>query len=334
MTSAVQGQPEKKPRPRIKKVKGHGGHHGGAWKVAYADFVTAMMALFLVLWLVSQADTKLKASIANYFRSPGAFDTVSGGVLSGQEKVSKEPNKNSANLEEQLLTDIATFLRQQFMNRPEFSELKDQIKVTVTAEGLEIEIIDKDESVSFASGSAELTPEAKSILDVIAKSIKDLPNPIKIAGHTDRKNYPEGSTYTNWELSTDRANAARRQLESAGLDHVKIDSVNGYADSRLADPENPYAAKNRRITIVVARTAAESAEDAADAARAPKPAFVDEAAPKAPASKTARPPATDEEKLAKHKLETEGAVDVGAPDEPPPGASRVRERPAAKPASH
>src|SRR4051812_18909760 len=114
--SQAQAQPEKKPRRRIKKVKGHGGHHGGAWKGAYADFVTAMMALFLVLWLVSQADTKLKASIANYFRSPGAFSTVAGGVLEGQQKMSKDPQATDAKIEEQMLTDVAQFLRKQFVD--------------------------------------------------------------------------------------------------------------------------------------------------------------------------------------------------------------------------
>src|SRR6266508_3955291 len=148
---------EKKPRRRVKKVKGHAGHHGGAWKVAYADFVTAMMALFLVLWLVSQADTKLKAAIANYFRSPGVFDTQAGGIMSGTSKVSKEPSSMTTKDEEQMLFGIATMLKKKFATRPEFQKYRDQIKIDVTDEGLRIQIVDKAERVSFASGSAGLT---------------------------------------------------------------------------------------------------------------------------------------------------------------------------------
>src|SRR3954467_14038461 len=111
-------EPEKRPRRRVKKVEGHGGHHGGAWKVAYADFVTAMMALFLVLWLVSQADTKLKQAIAAYFRSPGVFDTMKGGILSQAKKVSKEPGSQTSKDDEQALFGVAEALQKQFNTRP------------------------------------------------------------------------------------------------------------------------------------------------------------------------------------------------------------------------
>src|SRR5689334_9673751 len=143
---------EKKPRRRVKKVKGHGGHHGGAWKVAYADFVTAMMALFLVLWLVSQSDMKLKQEIAAYFRSPGVFDTMQGGILSQAKKVSKEPISLTSKDDEQALFGVAQTLHKKFESRPEFSKFKDQIKIEVTDEGLKIQIIDKAEQVSFPSG--------------------------------------------------------------------------------------------------------------------------------------------------------------------------------------
>src|SRR5215510_10549521 len=155
---------EKKPRRRVKKVKGHGGHHGGAWKVAYADFVTAMMALFLVLWLVSQADTKLKQAIANYFRSPGVFDMQAGGIVSGPKKVSKDPTPLTSKDEEQALFGIATTLKKKFDTRPEFSKYKDQIKSEMTEQGLRIQILDKADRVSFASGSSGLTPDARAIL--------------------------------------------------------------------------------------------------------------------------------------------------------------------------
>ena len=191
---------EKKPRRRIKKVAGHGGHHGGAWKVAYADFVTAMMALFLVLWLLSQADTKLKESIANYFRAPGAFNTLRGGILDGPRKPSKEPSSLTSKDEEKAFLSAAISIKRQFSARPEFNGVKDQVKVDVTAEGLRIQIIDKADKVSFDSGSSELKDSAKLILTEVAKGICQMPNPINIGGHTDSKPFGDGAGYTNWEL--------------------------------------------------------------------------------------------------------------------------------------
>lgn len=238
----------------MKKVKHHGGHHGGAWKVAYADFVTAMMALFLVLWLVSQADTKLKQSIANYFRSPGVFTTMSGGILSSAKKVSKEPEKLTSKDEEQALFSVAQALQQKFDRRPEFSKIKDQIKIQVTEEGLKIELLDKAERVSFPVGSAELSEEAKTILMEIAEGICSLPNPIVIGGHTDSRVFPSDKGYSNWELSADRANAARRALQATCVTPQQIRRIIGYADSLPLLPEDPYAPANRRISITVLRT--------------------------------------------------------------------------------
>jgi chemotaxis protein MotB len=253
---------EKKPRRRVKKVKGHAAHHGGAWKVAYADFVTAMMALFLVLWLVSQADTKLKSAIANYFRSPGVFDQQAGGVIGGPTKVSKDPSPLTTKDEEQALFGIATILRKKFETRPEFSQHKDQIKIEVTEEGLKIQIVDKADKVSFGSGSAEVTAEAKAILKEIAHGICALPNPILVGGHTDRTSFPAGATYTNWELSTDRANAARRELEANCVKPEQIRKIVGFADTELLIPEDPYSQGNRRISITVLRIAGDAAQTA------------------------------------------------------------------------
>jgi chemotaxis protein MotB len=246
---------EKKPRRRVKKVKEHGGHHGGAWKVAYADFVTAMMALFLVLWLVSQADTKLKQAIANYFRSPGVFDMQAGGIVSGPKKVSKDPTPLTSKDEEQSLFGIATTLKKKFDTRPEFSKYKDQIKIEMTEQGLRIQILDKADRVSFASGSATVTPDASAILKEIAAAICELPNPLLIGGHTDRVAFPAESDYTNWELSADRANAARRTLESSCVKPESIRRIVGYADTEPLIPEDPYAVANRRISITVMKIA-------------------------------------------------------------------------------
>jgi len=258
------GEPEKKPRRRVKKVKGHAAHHGGAWKVAYADFVTAMMALFLVLWLVSQADTKLKQAIANYFRSPGVFDQQAGGIVNGPKKVSKDPTALTSKDEEQALFGMATMLKKKFDTRPEFSKYKDQIKIEMTEQGLRIQILDKADRVSFSSGSAAVTTEARAILEEIARAICTLPNPLLIGGHTDRQQFPPDSVYTNWELSADRANAARRILETTCVKPEQIRRIVGYADTEPLLPDDPYAVANRRISITVLKTFGPGASSTAE----------------------------------------------------------------------
>ena len=330
-------QPEEPPkgRRRVKKSKGHGGHHGGAWKVAYADFVTAMMALFLVLWLVSQADTKLKEAIASYFRSPGVFDTVQGGVLSGSKKVSNEPTSGTSKDDEQALFSVAENLQKKFSTRPEFSKVKDQVKVDVTEEGLRIQIIDKADKVSFTSGSAELNPEATAILTEIAKGVCGLPNKINIGGHTDSYVFPAAKGgYTNWELSADRANAARRVLQTVCVKPEQIRRIVGFADTEPMVPNDPFAPANRRISITVLRqmsatdgkndenkdnkTAIETDEKKLKDAR--KETSSETKSPTKP--KTAEdsedakesPEESAEKKTAKAKLKNEGAVSVGEPD--------------------
>lgn len=327
--------PEKKPRRRVKKVKGHGGHHGGAWKVAYADFVTAMMALFLVLWLVSQADVKLKEAIANYFKSPGVFSSMKGGILSRSKNMSKEPNPQD---NEDALMSAAMLLRRKFQKSPEFDSVKDQVKIEVTDEGLRIQVIDKAEQVSFASGSADLTDSAKAILDEIARGICDLPNPIYLGGHTDRRVFPNGSTYTNWELSADRANAARRYLERSCVKPDQIRRVVGYADTDLLYPSDPFAPGNRRISITVAslraKTIGKLFEGKAAAEETGQKAAATETDPHTPDEKHA--PASPEDaaipaqeaakRLNETKLQNEGAVPIGEPDKLPPGVKRTKVR--------
>ncbi|MBI1764550.1 MAG: OmpA family protein [Acidobacteria bacterium] len=327
--------PEKKPRRRVKKVKGHGGHHGGAWKVAYADFVTAMMALFLVLWLVSQADVKLKESIANYFKSPGVFSTMKGGILSRSKNMSKEPNPQD---NEDALMSAAVLLRKKFQKSPEFSSVKDQVKVEVTEDGLRIQILDKAERVSFTSGSAELTESARQILTEIATSICDLPNPIFIGGHTDRHVFPNGSSYTNWELSADRANAARRYLEHSCVKPDQIRRVVGYADTELLYPSDPFAPGNRRISITVTHLRAssvpklfggksnpEAPEHNASAQPESEPQAPKKSAPAAPEPQET-PVNTPAKRLNESKLRNEGVVPVGEPDQLPPGVRRSKAR--------
>ncbi|MEK7724441.1 MAG: flagellar motor protein MotB [Acidobacteriota bacterium] len=338
-----------KPRRRVKKVKGHGGHHGGAWKVAYADLVTALMALFLVLWLVSQADTKLKESIANHFRSPGVFSTVKGGILNQAKKVSKEPTALTSKDDEQMLFSVAQTLRKKFASKPEFTKYEDQIKIDVTDEGLKIELIDKADKVSFQSGSADLTEEAKSILTEIASGLCELPNKINIGGHTDSRVFPSDNGYTNWELSADRANAARRVLESTCVRPSQINRIVGYADTELLVPDDRFSPANRRISIMVLRmtetgeTSSDNSNNQSEAEEnSPnKPEIKSEKTPEAKPKvklKTAESPTEKEEKeksenssekgkgdsetqsekqTIKNKLQKEGAVTIGEPDQVP-----------------
>jgi chemotaxis protein MotB len=304
----------KPPRRRVKKARAHGGHHCGAWKVAYADFVTAMMALFLVLWLVSQADMKLKQQIAQYFRSPGVFDSMEGGILSQAKKVSNEPENLTSKDDEQALFSVAQALQKQFSTRPEFERFKDQVQIAVSDEGLKIQLIDKADRVSFPSGSAELTADAITIITEIAAGICVLPNKINIGGHTDSRVFPTANGYTNWELSTDRANAARRVLEAGCVKPDQIRRIVGFADTDPLVPNDPYAPANRRISITVLRLVQpENKDKNANAPSAPEPADGE----KLSKSREPKPAETEESKLAKKKLESQGAVTVGESDEVP-----------------
>lgn len=322
---------QKKPRRRVKKVKAHGGHHGGAWKVAYADFVTAMMALFLVLWLVSQADVKLKQAIANYFRTPGVFDTLRGGVLSGQSKVSKQPEDLTFQEEEQTMFSIAEALRKQFESRKDIDEIKDRVKIEVTEEGLRIQLLDKADKISFNSGRAELNEEAKGILSEIAQAICDMPNPILIGGHTDR-HVLDNPDYTNWELSTDRANAARRTLEAQCVKPEQIRKIVGYADTEPLVPEDPYSPANRRISITVLRTNndAEDKKSNDDEPVKSKPTSSTNANQKVTkeitlTSSAANKSGEPEARTGKAKLTSEGEVKVGEPDKIPAGVKTTKQ---------
>jgi chemotaxis protein MotB len=245
-------------------------HHGGAWKVAYADFVTAMMAFFLVMWLVSQ-NQEVKASVANYFRDPGVLDyQKSTGVLPGGRpgaepgglRPAAPPNNLALAVEQDILMKAAEHIRQRLSEAESLAKLRDQIEYTVTAEGLRIELIERADSPFFNRGSAELMGEAERILQIIGAELSRLDNQVLLEGHTDRAQYADGSRYGNWELSTDRANAARRVVERAGLNDGRIRGVRGFADTELHVPTDPLDARNRRISIVV-RTHAAAALDRA-----------------------------------------------------------------------
>lgn len=243
----------------------HHGHHGGAWKVAYADFVTAMMAFFLVLWIVGQSKP-VKQAVAGYFRDPGVFETTSGnGILDGSAaavSVSTDALSGAGVAEERrMLAAAAERIRQDLMEAANLAELRDQIEFTITAEGLRIELIDQSGSSFFDSGSSVLRGESAQILAVIGQEAGRLQNDVVVEGHTDSTPYGKGASYGNWELSADRANAARRAMEAHGLSPGQVQAVRGFADTQLHIADRPTDSRNRRVSIVV-RSRAAAALDA------------------------------------------------------------------------
>jgi len=242
-----------------KKGGGHHGHHGGAWKVAYADFVTAMMAFFLVMWLVGQSP-QVKAAVAGYFRDPGVFETTrGGGVLPGGVEGLKDsgvtpiakPVPDDVKAAQEVLERAADHLRQALAKVPSLKAIEDRIEITVTSEGLRIELLETAKKSFFEVGSSELLPETIQILAVISQELGSLGNVVALEGHTDSRAYADSKGYGNWELSTDRANSARRAMERFGLRAGQITAVRGYANTRLRTPSTPLDARNRRISIVV-----------------------------------------------------------------------------------
>ncbi len=246
---------QEQPIRIVRKKKGHGGHHGGAWKVAYADFVTAMMALFIVLWIVGQSK-QVKEYVANYFRDPGAFmtNTKGGGAFENNpaiigERIGEEHLKRSA--DSLLLVTKGEEIKRNLAQTPGMARLSDQIETQVVREGLRIELLDKSESFFFDVGTSVLKKDAVEVLKVIAAEVGTLPNRIAIEGHTDSRQYSRQDGYTNFELSAERANSARRILTAHGVAPAHIDEVRGYADTRLRKPDDPFDDTNRRISILV-----------------------------------------------------------------------------------
>ena len=243
-----------------KKKAGHGGHHGGAWKVAYADFVTAMMAFFLVMWLVGQSKA-VKSAVAGYFRDPGIFDQArsDGPIAGGDLKLAPDaaPKNEAASgdgmaeSERAALEDTAARIRQRIAESPDLRTLGKQIEITVTRDGLRIELLDAETQTFFASGSAALATGTEKVLQLIARELGALKNSIVIEGHTDSRPYAVTDIYSNWELSADRANAARRIMERSGLHGGQVRGVRGYADRQLRVGDTPLDPRNRRVSVIV-----------------------------------------------------------------------------------
>lgn len=276
----------------VKKVKKNApAHHGGAWKVAYADFVTAMMAFFLLLWLLSVTTEVQKNGIADYFTSRPMItqsEDGSGGILGGLS-ISKEgamitevkpltnkpevddpamragsiPPRKETNIsderfkeelrkrEEENFRKAQAALQNAIKTSPELADMASALKVDMTSEGLRIQIVDQEDKPLFASGSADLLDHTKELLRKVSDVIQKLPNELSVRGHTDSVPYGPGAKYTNWELSADRANASRRELLKAGLPVTRINNVVGKADTDHLFPDTPRDGKNRRISIIL-----------------------------------------------------------------------------------
>lgn len=282
---------ETKPTVIVRRVKktGHAAHHGGSWKVAYADFVTAMMAFFLVLWLMASTSKPERAAISEYFRNPsplvGSSATPAPGMagpggastsmikLGGATDVSRgnsnDPFQNQQKAipqpvdeqqrDKQQLEALMKELQEAISRSQALEPFKDQLLLDLTPEGLRIQIVDKQNRPMFDLGSATLKPYTQQILHELAEYLNHVPNRISLTGHTDITAYSAARGYGNWELSADRANAARRALIDGGMDDSKITRVVGLSSSVLFDRTDPQNPINRRISIVVMTKAAEEA---------------------------------------------------------------------------
>ncbi len=309
---------------RIKKVSG--GHHGGAWKVAYADFVTAMMAFFLLLWLLNAVTEEQKKGIANYFRPTLAVQNTSATftILAGQAQPMEEMSGGSsvqtetddpeeadttqpepaaadsntpqsddgdkpqpgegekpvdleeaqaavAAHEQQQFEQIKSEIQNAIREDPQLKELEKNLQIDQTEDGIRIQLLDQEKVSMFPSGSAVMNARSRELLTKVAEAVKSLPNRIEISGHTDAKPYPGDNTYTNWELSADRANASRRVLVAAGISADRLEKIEGRADTDPFVADDPFDPQNRRISIILLRQPA------------PAPAMGDGAARPAPA---------------------------------------------------
>ncbi|WP_114393733.1 flagellar motor protein MotB [Oleisolibacter albus] len=373
MASGGAGGEEKAPIIIKKVYKGGEGHHGGAWKVAYADFVTAMMAFFLLLWLLNVTTAEQKMGIADYFAPASASkqESGAGGVMGGRTMTApgammndsspvspampvpsvppggseeeekdespstgkgapteasdgkgygpdggglsileragatksadanhdgkideKELKEALAKLEQEQFQQAAQELRQAIQSVPELRDLAQNLIIDQTREGLRIQLVDQEGYSMFPGGSAKMFPQTAQLLSLVSQAVGKLPNRLSVSGHTDSSPYPPGSSYTNWELSTDRANASRRALEATGIDPKRFETVVGRADRDPLFPTDPKSPRNRRISIVLLR--GQPVPDAPAAGQAVPGAAVPQTAPQSgaqtgPSSAPTRP---------------------------------------------
>ena len=226
----------------VKKKSSHGGHHGGAWKVAYADFVTAMMALFIVLWLMNTAEP-VKKAISAYFQDPSGAGKQTGSASAGTGE--------SISLAKEDMSQLKEKLEQAMKKSPEFEKFKQFIDMTVTGEGLRIELLENEKGVFFESGSPQPSRNGAELIEQLAQELGKLPNDLLVEGHTDSRPFVSKAGYTNWELSADRANSARKLMESTGLRENQVVQIRGFAEQQPRVKDNPADASNRRISVIV-----------------------------------------------------------------------------------
>ena len=305
---------------RVKKVVG--GHGGGVWKIAYADFVTAMMAFFLLMWVLGSTTSGDLAGISAYFQNPLRL-TLEGGQGSGDQNsiikgggpqifrtIGVESNADAdtaqrrisdSRIEEDERLRLNTLamqeakgqIQEKMQSDPELAKTRNQVFMDISAEGMRIQIVDEKNRAMFAVGGAEMAPYAVNLLRLIGSVLKDMPNLVRIEGHTDGLKYGNGPAgYTNWELSTERANAARREMVRGGLQEGNVSQVVGFADTIRLNPSNPNDPLNRRISITVQNKTAGGLPSAKPAGPSPAPAALEKGqapAKSAPAA-AARPP--------------------------------------------
>jgi chemotaxis protein MotB len=237
--------PSRAPEPIRPKRPVQRKRNGGAWKVAYADFVTALMALFIVLWMMNSSNA-VKQSVSGYFHDPKAYtrNLGSGPANSGEGLPVHADN----------VADVRQQIEQALRRVPEFQTMRDQVQISVTGEGLRIDLLETEQGMFFITGSPAPTEAGTRLLHALAAELGRMPNEIVIEGHTDARpfrNAAPGSGYSNWELSVDRANAARRLLHTYGIRPEQVVEVRGYADQKLLDATSKNDPKNRRISVVV-----------------------------------------------------------------------------------
>jgi len=300
------------PRPIIivKKKISHGGHHGGAWKVAYADFVTAMMSLFIVLWLMGSSE-KVKKAVAGYFNDPKGTANLLGTTMSGDGvAVTTKTSDNMKKLKEKLEEEIKA--------KKELEKLSKQIEITITSEGLRIELIEGKDGTFYEIGSPRLSSSGQELLALLAAELKTLPNSLLIEGHTDATPYSKDNSYSNWDLSADRANSARRLLQQDGVRTDQVTQVRGYADQMLRVKNNPTDPSNRRVSILVKNDNDQVPSVTADKIVDGTTSLTESTKPTAPAAGAAKP---------------QGAPPAGGSAPSPSAQAAAPSTPPAKPAA-
>ncbi|MGL4318859.1 MAG: flagellar motor protein MotB [Pseudomonas sp.] len=336
---------------RVKKIAG--GHHGGAWKIAFADFATAMMAFFLVMWLMSSATPEQKKAISGYFQDPIGFtESASPYVIdlggtptpapdrtlnpemkdapdAPESSVDSEDTpeqleaKQAEQLAEQVEQERLEMLLQELQTKvdenPQLQKFKDQILFEITQDGLRIQIMDAENRPMFDLGSARLQPYFEDILLILAETIKAVPNKISVSGHTDAKPFAGQAEFGNWELSANRANSARRALVAGGYPDERVARVVGYASSALFDRNDPLNPVNRRIDIIVltkkAQRAIEGSQGAGEAGAAEPDAPAIEGLPAPAPAPDPNAPAQPDELRQKLNIFEDGALQFDEPQE-------------------